>query len=198
MGIKKDFGRYEVKSLLGKGGFGTVYEAFDRKLNRTVALKVLNKGSKEGLSRFRREADICLRLRHPNVITIYDAAIRDDEPFIVMERLEAEDLCALLIKGDIGENEALSIIVQIANAIAYLEKEAILHRDIKPENIMVTTSGRAVLMDFNLGLAENMTALTATGIVVGTSRYMAPELWLVNPIQLLLKSMPWLWFFTSC
>ena len=173
-----DLGRYKLIELLGKGGFGTVYLAKDQKLNREVALKLLNEGLKDdALQRFNREASICTRLRHPNIITIYDASVTEGRAFIVMERLKATELADLLDFDELSEKEALSLVVQVANALDYLHGEGILHRDIKPQNIMVTEDGRAVLMDFNLGVSSDMTALTATGIVVGTPRYMAPELW---------------------
>ena len=176
------FARYDILSLLGKGGFGTVYEAYDIKLQRKVAIKIINTGVKaSSQARFRREAEICVRLRHPNVITIYDASIENGVSYIAMEKLEAQDLAETIEEKKIPLEEALSFIVQIANAIDYLQSKGILHRDIKPHNIMVTTSNRAILMDFNLGQSDDMTALTETGVVLGTPVYMAPELWLGAP-----------------
>ena len=177
--IPSQIGRYKILSLLGKGSFGTVYEARDCELDRVVALKVLNhKMSHDCLRRFIREANICKTLRHPNVITIFDASIEKDTPYIVLERLNAQALDDIMAVRSFEEEEALSIVVQIAKAIDYLHSEGIFHRDIKPQNIMLTNAGRAVLMDFNLGTSDNLTALTATGHVVGTPLYMAPELWI--------------------
>ena len=172
------FGRYDLLMTLGRGGFGVVHLAHDFKLQRTVALKVLSAGlNEEAVKRFAREAKITINLRHPNIIKVLDAQFDDDEAYIAMEYVSAESLADVLQQRRIELPETLSIMEQIAGALRYLHEQEILHRDIKPENILLSEEGKAILIDFNLGLDGDMTALTRTGFVVGTPGYMAPELW---------------------
>ena len=172
------FGRYELHRTLGRGGFGVVYLARDIKLDRDVALKVLRTGvSGEALHRFIREAKILTNLRHPNIVTVLDAQIDEKAAYIAMEHIQASSLTAVMVHRKLALKETLSITVQIGEAIHYLHERDILHRDIKPENILLTEEGRALLIDFNLGLDMDLTALTRTGCIIGTPRYMAPELW---------------------
>ena len=177
----KSFGekdRYKVVELLGQGSFGTVFLALDTKLNRRVALKVTNqKLDQVSIQRFQREGEVAPRLRHPNIVRIYDADVHNGQGFIVMEYLAAPDLETLLLRRTFTIEESSEIITQIASALSFLEEVKLIHRDLKPANIIVLEDNRAILMDFGLVLVEDATVLTATGRVVGTPRYMAPELW---------------------
>ena len=168
--------RYILSSLLGSGGFAKVFLAKDTKLRREVAVKVLHVASKGGtVERFRREAAVVDRLRHPNILRIFDAELDDEPFFLVMELLHGEDLNEHMALGPLPIKNAKSIIIQMLSALDYLHSEGILHRDIKPANIFLEDE-RAVLMDFNLLLSEELTALTKTGMIVGTPQYMAPEI----------------------
>jgi len=172
-------GRYRLEELVGEGGFGQVYRAWDHTLQRRVAVKVGHQSlTTEARHRFEREARIGVSLRHPHIITIYDANVFADRPYIVMEFVEASDLDKILARQSFTIGDGLAIIAQVASALAHLHEMGLLHRDVKPANVVMRTPTTALLMDFSLLLAESATALTDTGIIVGTPRYLAPELWL--------------------
>ena len=173
-----DNSRYKVIELLGQGSFGTVFLALDTKLSRRVALKMTNKKlDKVSIQRFQREAVVGPRLRHPNIVKIFDADVHEAQGYIVMEYLDAPDLDTLLDIKTFSIDQSIEIVAQIGAALSYLEDNCLIHRDVKPANIIVLENNRAILMDFGLVLVEDATVLTATGRVVGTPRYMAPELW---------------------
>ena len=171
--------RYRVIDVIGEGGFGTVFLALDTKFARHVALKVTKrKLTKEVSHRFRREAIVTQRLRHPNIVKVYDMDINDDTPYIAMEYLEADDLDKQLTRRKFSIEESLYIVSQIASALAYLEDRGLVHRDIKPANIIVNENDlHATLMDFGLVLLDDATVITKTGRLVGTPHYLAPEMW---------------------
>jgi serine/threonine-protein kinase len=169
--------RYTILKSLGSGAFATVYLAHDEKLNRDVAIKIFhNQAIKSALIRFEREAFICTKLRHPNIIRIFDASINNEQPKIIMEYIDAGDLEELMKSRSLSIEESLSIISDIGSALEYLHEKNILHRDIKPANIMIKEPLKAILMDFNLAFSEEYTMLTEEGYTVGTPKYMAPEL----------------------
>ena len=177
MEFNKDFGRYELVKFIGQGAFGRVFLARDKTLDREVAIKILNNQLDHAAEcRFIREVEICLRIRHPNIITIYDGSIERGKAFIAMEYLPAQDLGQILSNGPLSIDSAISIVSQLADALMYLHSEKVLHRDVKPQNVLIKDDERPILMDFNLGLDMNRTALTETGMMVGTLQYMAPEL----------------------
>ena len=177
MDFDKDFGRYELVKVIGQGGLGTVFLAKDKNLDREVAIKILNRSlGHEAENRFIREIEICLRLQHPNVISIYDGSIERGKAFYTMEYLPNQDLAQLIEDGPFELAQASSIVLRLAEALAYLHGEGVLHRDVKPQNVLLKDDGQPVLMDFNLGLDLTRTGLTVTGMCVGTPKYMAPEL----------------------
>jgi eukaryotic-like serine/threonine-protein kinase len=184
-------GPYRVEKVLGAGGMGQVYRAIDTRLNRTVAVKVLPKtlASDPRLRmRFDREAHAIAALTHPHICTLHDIGQDAGVDFLVMEYLEGETLAAWLTSGPLSVEQALTIALDVADALAVAHRRGIVHRDLKPGNIMLTRSG-AKLLDF--GLAKPFappiydsrslvptvtpTSLTAEGSIVGTLQYMAPE-----------------------
>lgn len=173
-------GRYQVQSLLGRGGMGAVYLAQDPLLKRLVVIKVVHeKGASydHALERFQREAEISAKLNHPNVITVHDVGTDTAMgPFIAMEYVKGQSLAALIrAQGPLPVDQVLRIVVQAARALHAAGLEGIVHRDVKPENILVTPEGRVKLTDFGIAkLGESN--LTTVGGVVGTPSYIAPEL----------------------
>ena len=181
-------GRYRIDSLLGEGGMGRVYRAFDTTLGRQAAVKVLDANlSGERLQRFMREARTASSLNHPNVVTIYEVGeLNESGHFIAMELVEGETLRDALRAGRIELTRTLEWTAQIADGIATAHAAGITHRDLKPENIVIARTGFAKILDFGLAKlreeapdpdADTKTAVMATspGVVLGTVGYMAPE-----------------------
>ena len=178
--IGKNINRYHILEQLGQGGMAIVYKAFDTRLERNVALKVIRSGretSKKFLARFEREAKSLAQLNHPNIVKVLDYGEQDGLPFLVMEYISGGTL-----KEKIGipmtEKEALDFIIPIANALGYAHGKGIIHRDVKPANILISDSGQPMLSDFGIAKLLEIEAgqtLTGTGVGVGTPEYMAPE-----------------------
>jgi len=175
--------QYEIIKERGRGGFATVYKARDTKLDRIVALKVLHPYWSEDpnfVARFQREARSAANLRHPNIVTVYDASEAAGQLYIVMEYLPGRTLRELLeAEGALPLERALPILEQIASALDYAHGQRVIHRDVKPANVIVeeTPGGvQATLMDFGLVKAmEGSAALTSMGTLLGSPEYMAPE-----------------------
>ncbi len=183
-------GAYEILDLLGAGGMGEVYRARDTRLDRTVAIKILQghlSADADLKHRFEREAKIVSSLNHPHICTLYDVGHQDGIDYIVMEHLEGESLADRLGRGALPLPELLKIAAEIADALDRAHRQGLVHRDLKPGNIMLTKGG-AKLLDFGLaratGLSPNAGELssptlsrpiTTQGTIVGTFQYMAPE-----------------------
>jgi len=176
----KRIGKYEVIDLLGRGGMGLVYRAFDRQLNREVAIKTVTEGftrDQEMLQRFYREAAKTGALKHPNIVIVYDLGEQDGFPYIVMEYLSGEPLDRLIQSGK-PQTLAfkLQIIEQVCYALGYAHRNDVIHRDVKPANVIVQSDGVVKLLDFGIARQEKTDGhLTRTGHVIGTLQYMAPE-----------------------
>jgi hypothetical protein len=173
---------YEVRALLGQGGFGLVFTAFDKRLKRDLAVKVLRMElavATAFLERFEREAMTAAQLRHPNIVPIYSIGEKDGLAYIVMPLIQGETLQALLERdGPLPLNETCRILIDAAGALAAAHKVGLIHRDIKPDNIMLEGPERRVLlMDFGIAkmLSSNDAQLTGTGVLIGTPLYMSPE-----------------------
>ncbi len=175
-------GRYEVLSLLGAGGMGEVYLAFDAQLDRKVALKLLSASitnNTDWLERFTREAKALSAINHPNILTIHDVGALNGHQFIATEYIEGVTLRRHMTGGACDVAAALNIATQLASALAAAHAADIVHRDIKPENIMVRPDGYIKLLDF--GIAKPMGAegakllATELGAIFGTAHYMSPE-----------------------
>jgi eukaryotic-like serine/threonine-protein kinase len=176
----KRIGKYEVIDLLGRGGMGLVYRAFDRQLNREVAIKTVTEGftgDQEMLKRFYQEAAKTGALRHPNIVTVYDLGEQDGFPYIVMEYLSGDPLDRLIQSGKAQSlGYKLKILEQVCYALGYAHRNDVIHRDVKPANVIVQPDGAVKLLDFGIARQENAESrLTRTGSVIGTLQYMAPE-----------------------
>ena len=172
--------RYAIESEIGRGGMATVYLAEDLKHHRKVAIKVLHPelAAAVGPERFLREIEIASHLEHPNILALYDSGEADGLPYYVMPYVEGESLRARLEHdGSMPIAEALSIVAEVANALVYAHGHGVIHRDIKPGNILLS-SGHARVADFGVARAIGEAGegeSTATGLVVGTPKYMSPE-----------------------
>jgi hypothetical protein len=172
-------GRYELLDEIGRGGFGHVYRGLDPTVGRPVAIKTLASDGDAGmLTRFRNEATASGRLRHPNIVTIYDFGEHDNVPYIVMELLEGQDL-QHVIEGtaSVSPLNKVRIMTQIAAGLQHAHSHGVIHRDVKPANVMVLPDGSVKIMDFGIALITQATEsrLTPRGAMIGTFRYMAPE-----------------------
>lgn len=178
--VNTQFGPYRLDELLGRGGMGEVYRAYDTTKDRVVALKLLNPGLAHDpmyQERFRRESHAAARLGEPHVIPIHDWGEIDGVLFIDMRLVAGEDLRALLTQNTrLAPERAVSIVEQVAAALDAAHSEGLVHRDIKPENILVGANDFAYLVDFGIAHAAEDTHLTQTGTAVGSIAYMAPEL----------------------
>ncbi|MGA7720729.1 MAG: protein kinase [Ignavibacteriaceae bacterium] len=178
--VGKIIDNYKVVAILGKGGMGTVYKAFDLKLERFVALKILNTQALTNpnfIARFKREAKNQAKLTHPNIVTVYGFSEDNNTFGIVMEYVEGETLEHLIRrKGNLELNEALLILKQILIGIGYAHSKGFIHRDIKPSNIIINNEGVVKIMDFGISKSMNESkTITKTGVKIGTILYMSPE-----------------------
>ena len=172
-------GKYEVRGELGSGGMGVVLRAHDPILNRLVAIKVLRApgfGSGEQLARFNLEARSTARLQHPAIVSLHEVGNHEDMPFLVMDLIEGESLQSALTRAPLPPRRAAEITKVIADGLSHAHAHGIIHRDMKPHNILIDEAGRAFLTDFGLALDTTLRQqLTATGELLGTPAYMAPE-----------------------
>jgi putative two-component system response regulator len=171
-------GPYHVVERIGRGGMATVYRAYHSGLDRYVAIKVLPDFFAEEESyreRFQQEARSVARLKHPNILEVFDFGYQDGVAYLVLELVEGGTLADRL-GAPVGLQEVVRILGQIAGALDHAHAHGILHRDIKPSNILLHVDGTPVLADFGLAkMAGSMRRLTSSGIVMGTPEYMAPE-----------------------
>ncbi len=178
--VRKAFhDRYAVESLLGRGGMGNVYKARERTLDRYVALKIVPEGrAQDGqfVERFRREARIAARLRHPRIVSVHEVGTMGPFPYFSMDYIDGSTLRSVVERRDrLGQEDAISIVVEICRAVAHAHSKGIIHRDLKPENVMIDTEGDVFVMDFGLARAIEDAALTQPGMILGTPYYMSPE-----------------------
>ena len=171
--------RYEIGSMLGKGGMGAVYKARDLELERVVALKVIRRelsDDPEILLRFKQELILARQITDRNIIRIFDLGEAGGTRFITMECVEGENLHQLLKqRGKMDPTEAVEIMEQVAAGLSAAHREGIIHRDLKPSNIMRDVNGRVVIMDFGLARTVGSEGMTRTGAMLGTLEYMSPE-----------------------
>jgi tetratricopeptide (TPR) repeat protein/predicted Ser/Thr protein kinase len=168
-------GRYEILREIGRGGFGVVYEARDRELNRVVAVKTVRarRHDPQQASLLKQEAEAAAQLNHPNIVTLHDAGQEGGTAFLVMERLHGETLEARLERGPLAPREGVRIAAELARGLAHAHAAGVLHRDLKPSNVVLTTDGGAKILDFGLSRLFG----SGSGEAGGTPGYMAPEQW---------------------
>jgi serine/threonine protein kinase len=172
------FGRYEVRRLLGSGGFGTVYLAHDRELDRPVAIKVFRgcpKGTPAESEPLLQEARRLARLRHPAIVTVHDVGVQEGQMYVVADFLEGPNLREWLRHHRPSWQDAAGIVAAVADALAHAHARLIIHRDVKPDNILLTADRTPVLVDFGLALDAAHAGDREKGVVSGTPWYMSPE-----------------------
>ncbi len=202
LSVNARLGPYEIRSTLGVGGMGEVYQAFDTRLNRSVAIKVLRADhaiSPELRARFEREARAIAAFNHPSIVSVYDFGVEADRQYIVSELVEGSSLRSLLTGKPVPLRKLLDIATQVADGLAAAHAAGFVHRDLKPENIMLTKDGRVKIVDFGLARQDPQSggdsgstltsvpddadsdSITKAGAVLGTARYMSPEQALGKP-----------------
>lgn len=171
-------GRYELGSLLGHGGMGTVRDATDRRLGRRVAVKILRADLAEqprARRRFETEAHAAARLAHPNVVTVFDSGEDEGIPFLVMERLPGRTLADELAAGALSVERGCRVTREVLSALAAAHAAGIIHRDIKPGNVLLTEDGHVKVSDFGIAKTVDDLDQTQTAELVATPGYLAPE-----------------------
>ncbi len=179
-------GRYVLQRKVGAGGMAEVWEAFDEGLHRSVAVKVVREEvghSPEFQERFVREARLAAGLEHPRILPIYDFGWDGGAAFLVMPLLSGGSLKDRIV-GPLGARDLIDALGSIASALDFAHGRSVLHRDVKPSNVLLDLSGRFLLADFGLAKSSQISSeLTATGMVIGTPNYMAPEQALGRPVD---------------
>ncbi|MGH2992777.1 MAG: serine/threonine-protein kinase, partial [Solirubrobacterales bacterium] len=173
-------GRFTLLERIGAGGFGTVYRGWDERLERPVAVKVIEAPGGTG-KRVLREAQAAARLNHPGIVTLYELGEVGGRAYLVSELVEGATLDELALEGALSDRDVAELGAELSEALAHAHSHGVVHRDIKPQNLIVREgrapagSARAKLMDFGTAALIDGPALTATGEVIGTIAYMAPE-----------------------
>ena len=187
IGVGQDLGPYRIEALLGAGGMGVVYRARDRKLQRIVAIKVVDRRRVDADSSrwLLQEARLTAALNHPSICGVHEVGYHGDQPFIVMEHIEGVSLASLIpVEKGFPVETALHYGLQIADAVAHAHRRGIVHRDLKSSNLMIAADGRVKLLDFGLAIrsaGEEASEIETTCSLeipsgAGTVPYMAPEL----------------------
>jgi serine/threonine-protein kinase len=214
----RHIGRYRVEAELGRGGMGAVYRAFDEKLHRAVALKIVElsrargpDAQAEAKARLFREARAAAALDHPSTVVIYDFGEEEGTPFIAMELIQGSTLRAFVGDPSISVEQRVAWLADVARALSAAHRAGLVHRDVKPENVMVREDGRVKVLDFGIaraadeGAKPELVPITREGVAVGTPAYMAPEqvrrgptsartdqfAWGVLAYELLSGKLPW-------
>ncbi|MEP7285990.1 MAG: serine/threonine-protein kinase, partial [Chloroflexota bacterium] len=179
--VGKWLGQYEITEIIGKGGMAVVYQARQPSMARDVAVKVISSeltNNTEFISRFEHEVRLIAHLQHAHILPVYDFGREDATIFLVMRLVDGGSMDQMLRTGGLPIQQTARLLEQIASALTYAHGEGVVHRDLKPNNILIDKSGSPYLTDFGIAkLIKNDAMLTATGMVMGTPSYMAPEQW---------------------
>ncbi|MGD8862516.1 MAG: serine/threonine-protein kinase [Myxococcales bacterium] len=179
--------RFVVEAPLGSGAMGEVYLAYDETLDETVALKVLagvSLADADAVERFRREATAARRITHPNVVRMHDIGVDRGVHFISMEYVRGESLRQRLDREVALDLDVIrDLTVQVCEALQAAHDAGVVHRDLKPDNILIDRQGRARVIDFGVAKLPQARGMTATGVIMGTPEYMAPEQVLAKPVD---------------
>jgi serine/threonine protein kinase len=168
--------RFLIERRIGSGGFGVVYEAWDGRLERPVAVKAIEQHGSGGDERVLREAQAAARLNHPGIVTLYEMGEEDGSALLVSELVEGSTLARLAGEDALSDREIGEIGADLCEALDHAHSRGVIHRDIKPQNVQVVDGQpRAKLMDFGIASITDAAGLTATGDVIGTLAYMSPE-----------------------
>ena len=172
-------GQYKVIAQMGSGGMATVYKAYQARLDRYVAIKMLHEAFQEDknfLARFEREAKIVARLEHPHIVPVFDFDEYNGRPYLVMKYIEGRTLKAELEAAPLTLDDILRIMPPVADALDYAHRQGVLHRDIKPSNIIIDTNGTPYLTDFGLArMAQLGDSTLSQDVLLGTPHYISPE-----------------------
>jgi len=177
--VTETIGQYEIAEQIGAGGMATVYKAYQPKLDRFVAIKLMHRNYAQEanfLSRFEREARIVARLDHAHIVPIYDYDDHNGQPYLVMKFIEGVTLKRVLNDGPLYPDDVLKIITRVGEALQYAHEQGVLHRDIKPSNILLDMRGEPYLTDFGLARAAHSGESTMSAdVMLGTPHYISPE-----------------------
>ena len=172
-------GRYRIESRIATGGMSTVYRGLDLRLDRRVALKVMDarySGDHQFLTRFQREARAIARLKHPGLVAIYDQGNDSTHPFLVMELVDGGTLRELLReRGPMPPHAVAAVLNPVLGGLGVAHRSGLVHRDIKPENVLISDDGEVKLVDFGLVRAIAEAGITSTSVILGTAGYLSPE-----------------------
>jgi len=172
-GLPEKLGRYELQCLIGSGGFGQVWKAFDSELHRSVAIKVPHPdriGSDQDAERFVQEARRVAQLSHSGIVPVHDVGRHEDVVFIVSEFIDGKSLLELLHEGSVSEEKAVNIVRSVALALDHAHQKGFIHRDIKPANILIAQDGTPKIADFGISISADEESNS-----LGTLAYMSPE-----------------------
>ena len=172
-------GRYRVDAMIATGGMSTVYRGLDTRLDRPVALKVMDSryaGDNQFLTRFQREARAVARLKDPGLVAVYDQGIDGQHPFLVMELIEGGTLRELLReRGPMPPHAVAAVLGPVLGGLAVAHRAGLVHRDVKPENVLISDDGEVKIADFGLVRAVAEAKITSTSVILGTAAYLSPE-----------------------
>jgi serine/threonine-protein kinase len=172
-------GRYQVQTPIATGGMSTVYRGLDTRLDRPIALKVMDSryaGDAHFLTRFQREARAVARLTHPGLVPVYDQGMDHQHPFLVMELIDGGTLRELLTeRGPMPPHAVAAVLTPVLGGLAVAHRAGLVHRDIKPENVLISDDGHVKIADFGLVRAVAEAKITSTSVILGTAAYLSPE-----------------------